>query len=344
MLALPTLSTPVHDRRPDTTTILPLLAYDFIILCFSGGRDSLAATLSLLEAGVPPSRLQLWHQSVDGEPNAADFMDWPCTPGYCRAVAHALGLRILFQYRHGGFLREMLKANARTAPVTFDRQDGTQGTAGGVKGKLGTRRRFPQPTANLAVRWCSAVLKIDAAALAITNEPAFRGCRLLFVTGERRQESSNRSQYAQAEKHRCSTRSRRVDHWRNVLDWDEGQVWDIIRRWRMVPHPAYRLGFGRVSCMACIFGQADQWASVRLIAPEVFGRIAAYEREFGCTIKHGLTVEQLADRGTPYPNCSDPDLVKLAMGRDYPAELARLPEGTPWAVPAGAFCRCGGPS
>ena len=177
--------------------------------------------------------------------------------------------------------------------------------------------------------------------MAINNEPRFKKARLVFLTGERRQESAARSKYAEMERHRTHTRSRHVDHWRMVIDWSERQVWDIMREFSVMPHPAYRLGWGRVSCLACIFGQADQWASVRLIAPDLFDRIARYERDFGKTIHKGKSVVDLADKGTAYPECYDRELVALAMGRDYPAHLALTGD---WKLPPGAFKRCGGPS
>lgn len=345
MTALFTLPTAAPARRPDTRELLPLHEYDVIIVSFSGGKDSLALVLDLLERGVSRDRIQLWHQDVDGEAGIDQaFMDWPCTRGYVKAVGAALGIRTLFQYRQGGFLAEMLKEDARTRPVRFERQDGAWGQAGGLKGKIGTRRRFPQATSDLRVRWCSPTLKIDAFALALNNEPTFKaGRKLLVLTGERREESANRAIYAEREPHRCDTRKRRVDAWRSVIDWSEARVWETVRRWRIWPHPAYQLGFPRVSCMACIFGGPDQWASVRAIAPDRFARIAAYEKEFGCTIKRGVTVTQLADRGTPYPQCEDAALVRLAMGDDYPTNQVLVPEEE-WRLPAGAFRRGGGPT
>jgi hypothetical protein len=80
-----------------------LLSYDHILVGFSGGKDSLACVLHLLDLGVPPDRIELWHHDIDGAGQA--YMDWGCTPAYCRAVAAALGLRILFSWREGGFLR-----------------------------------------------------------------------------------------------------------------------------------------------------------------------------------------------------------------------------------------------
>lgn len=348
MTTLMTLPMAGPVRKPDTRELLPLDDYDLIIASFSGGKDSMALVLHLLELGVNPDRIQLWHQCVDGENGEENpFMDWPCTHSYVLRVGQATGIRTLFQYRLGGFEAEMCKENARSLPVRFERQDGTWGEAGGLKGKISTRRRYPQKTADLSVRYCSPIIKIDVATLAINNDPALRSAKLLFLTGERREEGRNgkgRAAYAEREPHRCDGQRRRVDAWRAVIDWDEQAVWDIIARWGIVPHPAYRLGFPRVSCMCCIFGLADQWASVRKIAPAYFERVADYEEEFGCTITQGMTVRQMADRGTPYPECEDEALVSLAMSHSYPAREIVLPDGVEWTMPAGAFKRGGGPT
>ena len=44
----------------------------------------------------------------------------------------------------------MLKQNAMIAPVSFEYLDGGIGTAGGLRGKVSTRRLFPQVTADLS--------------------------------------------------------------------------------------------------------------------------------------------------------------------------------------------------
>ena len=231
MFALPIVD---KARRPNTTTIRDLDWYDYYLVSFSGGKDSIALALNLLKKGVAKERIILMHQHVDGEPGVDQpFMDWPCTESYCRAFSQATGMRLLFQWRHGGFHREMLKQNARIAPVSFEYLGGGIGTAGGVRGKIGTRRLFPQVTADLSKRWCSPSLKIDVASIAINNEPAFKGKRLLFLSGERRQESAARSRYAEMEQHRTHTKTRHVDHWRMVIDWTEEMVWNIMREFKV---------------------------------------------------------------------------------------------------------------
>jgi 3'-phosphoadenosine 5'-phosphosulfate sulfotransferase (PAPS reductase)/FAD synthetase len=326
----------------DTIELLPLEAYDRVVVASSGGKDSLACLLYLLERGVPAERLELWHHLIDGAPGSPALMDWPVTGSYVRALAAAFGLALRQSWREGGFEREMTRSETPTGPVRFELDDGTLGQAGG-RGPAGTRRKFPQVSADLKVRWCSAYLKVDVGRAVFSNVARYARGRFLFVTGERREESPARSRYAAVQPHESSTRARRVDHWRAVLDWPESEVWDVIRRWRVRPHPAYYLGFGRVSCAACIFGQPDQWASVQALLPEQFERVAGYEAAFGVTIKKGMTVRAAAARGRSFVP-PDERQRALALAGEYPVELVRLGEAEEWVLPAGAFRRHGGPT
>ena len=36
----------------------------------------------------------------------------------------------------------------------------------------------------------------------------------------------------------------------------------MMRRHGILPAPAYRLGWSRLSCIACIFGSPNQWAEL----------------------------------------------------------------------------------
>lgn len=321
-----------------------LAQYDRIAVAFSGGKDCLAAVLHLLELGADPARIELHHHDVDGGGPA--FMDWTCTPGYCRAVADALGLPLFFSFREGGFLREMDRAGTPTAPVRFDTLDGGEGQAGG-KGPAGTRGRFPQVAADLSVRWCSAYLKIDVMDSLLRNQPRFEQGRTLVVTGERAEESPNRARYATFERHRADTRDgarrpRHIDHWRPVHAWPEADVWAIIRRAGIVPHVAYQLGWGRLSCVACIFGSPDQWATIRAVFPDRFEIIAAKESATGATIQRRASVRDLADKGTPYPAAlARPDLAAQAVAEVWTLPIRVAPAA--WVMPAGAFGESAGP-
>lgn len=82
-------------------------------------------------------------------------MDWSCTCAYVKAIAAHFGSPLYYSWKVGGFEREMLRENARTAPVRFETPGGH---VGGTGGKLGTRRKFPQFSADMRVRWCSGYL------------------------------------------------------------------------------------------------------------------------------------------------------------------------------------------
>lgn len=327
---------------------LPLDPYDKVIVAFSGGKDSLACVLHLLDLGVPREKIELWHHMID--PADRPFMDWPATPPYCLAVARALGIPILFSGKVGGFEREMLREQSPTAPVWFETPDGTTMTVGGT-GPEGTRLKFPQVSPNLAVRWCSAYLKIDVAARVLTNDPRLKTGRFILVTGERAEESPNRARYNEVETHRANTRNRVVLQWRPVLRWDEEQIWDIIRRYGVVPHPAYQLGWGRLSCMSCIFGDPNQWASVEAIAPDIFEMIMEFERRFNTTIKREGDLRAFIARRTPkYPE-GGKSFVPAGAEAIIQRALSDAPWSAPviippdqWQLPAGAFKRGGGPS
>jgi len=324
--------------------VVQLAEYDFIIVAFSGGKDSTAAFLYLLDKGVAPERIELWHHAVDGhgsEGGSSTLMDWPSTPAYCKAFAKAFHVPLFFSWRLGGFEREMLRNDTATAPISWENPDGSIGTAGG-KGPKGTRLKFPQVSADLSTRWCSAYLKIDVGATAIRNQSRFLGKKTLFISGERAEESPGRAKYKVLEPDRACSHHRAVRRFRPVHSWNEQEVWDILRRYQVNPHPSYRSGFPRLSCRACIFGLEDQWASLQQVDPAGFKAIAAYEKQFGFTIHRKTALGDRADAGRPYAGCSNQALLAEAMDPNWSGPI--IVPADEWALPAGAFGKGGGPS
>ena len=377
------------DRLVRDEKLLPLNEYDFIICSFSGGKDSIALTLQILEQAIErefqSNRIELWHQNIDGDPSDNEqFMDWPVTHAYASAVAKALEVPLRFQWKDGGFEGELLRQNVSTSGVYFEDGDGTVQFAkpqapakncgckehtfpqaewdtgirrwrvaneshltcpecGKVRKGIDSRLKWPAKAASLTTRWCSAYLKIDVAKRAINNDPRFANANVLILTGERREESTARSKYDEVVPHGSTSKKRRVDQWRSVIDWSEKDVWNILERWRIRVHPAYFLGWGRVSCMACIFGDKHQWASVREIAPQTFDRIVQLEVDFDHTIDSKLTVVEMADRGESFINGSPRGLIDLALENRYPVSQVFVPDDEEWELPKGAFKKCGGP-
>lgn len=278
---------------PDSTTILPYANYDAILVGFSGGKDSLACVLRVLEEigddAETRAKVELWHHAVDGRPGTEPVFDWPCTESYCRAVARVLDLPIYFSWREGGILRDMERVLERRQGVTFESPSGeihvptrageyvTRRLLDADGNRIGAPAWPRQSARDLNARWCSSTVKIDVARSAIRNDPRFKQATVLLVTGERRQESNNRSLYARATEQECTTQSRRVDQYRILLECTVEETWGIVQRWGIVPHPCYWLGFGRASCETCIFSGRDEWATILAVHPEKYDRFVGLE-------------------------------------------------------------------
>lgn len=345
---------------------LDLGSYDRVVIALSGGKDSIAQVCAYLERGGDPKKMEFWHHIVDCQEGSKLF-DWPCTNGYCKAVAAFFKAPIYFTWKVGGFEGEMLRENALTQPIRFEapQPDGSIiiKQTGGKGGKISTRRKFPQVSADCSVRWCSSYLKIDNARTALRNQERFNNSKTLFLCGERAEEALSPQEFLQYRAGtllasqvkgraayprfqvddsdaRNSSMRRHIDRWRPVHGWSEVEIWAILERWRINPHPCYRLGWGRCSCAACIFNGADEFASLRLINPKQFNALVGHEVDFDRTMKRTIALNALADLGTPFV-MKQAD-IDAAMSEEW-YELIELAPGE-WELPAGAFSRGGGPS
>jgi len=335
--------------------------YDVIIVAFSGGKDSLACLLHLLDLGVSRDRIELWHHCVDGwtseehpDSERRDFADWPITPAYCKQIAEHFRIPLYFSWVSGGFEAEMLLDDEAPAPTYFETDLGTE-----VRYPLAkTRRRrqmFPQKSSTLAdgTRWCTPLLKIDVGKKALTHSKRLQGKNVLFLSGERAQESTGRAFYPEIQAHtadlRYATRSaiRHIDHWRPVHAWDESDVWAIIKKYGIVPHPCYQLGFGRCSCAICIFGNPNQFASFAVVMPARFTKLVRYEKKFGVKIDRDLALPDYVKKGAPYRPILEPAfarVVDLLRSEEWPSGAPIAVPPKDWRQPAGAFGESDGPT
>ena len=168
---------------------------------------------------------------------------------------------------------------------------------------------------------------------AINNQERFKGKKTLIVTGERAEESKSRANYLKFENHRSNSMTRTVHHWRPIHDWTEKQIWAIMQKHSVRVHPAYYLGWSRLSCMTCIFGNADQWASAAMLFPEMVEKIAQYEEEFEFTIKRTTSVRELIENGQPYTRAGP-----------FKPHLYENTFIDTWGLPQGAYGKSEGPT
>ena len=300
------------------------------LVAFSGGKDSVAMVLHLLEMGISRQDIHLHHHDVDG--GGQNLWDWGGTESYCKAFSKALGIELFFSFRKGGIDSEMNRYNSGLQDVYYQTKTGSP-VYEILKSKPGnsSRKKFPAVTASLITRWCSSCVKIDVLRRVI---PAmYPEGEYTVCTGERRQESANRAKYFEREEHICSTKKRQVQSWRPIIDWNESEVWNALKRWNIQPHPCYELGYPRCSCQICIFGSENLWASNLELSPEKVSYIAEREIEFGFTLYNGMTIYEKASKGRSFLQQENvARWGKEALGRFVSPIIVDS-----WTLPQGAF-------
>lgn len=302
-----------HFKKIYLPELLPLEEYNLIVVLISGGKDSVACYLKLLELGVPKERIEFWHHDIDGG-HPSRRMDWKCTQNYVKALADAEGIKLRVSYRVNGFFGELYRIGASEPIEWIDpdtgevkqcklssnylkckelKEQATEEMEELLK-KYGYRMKFPAKTGDLSRRWCSAYLKICVADTVVSNldrlgeleelggkrhkfpakggthsgrwcsgnlkaavqdsvtanlEETKRDKKILIVSGERRGESAGRSKYNEMEIHRTNAeiKAHRIVHqWRCCIDYSEKDVWELLKRHHINPHPCYRIGWNRL--------------------------------------------------------------------------------------------------
>lgn len=88
----------------------------------SGGQDSIASLLHLIDLGVDRDRGELWYRDVDGREGSA-LMVWHFMADYNRHLADAFGMPCIFLgWREA--LREMLKQDSYSRSHKIETSDG----------------------------------------------------------------------------------------------------------------------------------------------------------------------------------------------------------------------------
>ena len=345
--------------------LLPLEMYDLVIVLISGGKDSIACYYKLLELGVPKSKIEFWHHDIDGG-HPSRTMDWRCTANYIRSFAEAEQIPLRVSWRKNGFFGELYRIGASELIEYVDPETGEiyqcppskkymecqklkVAAISEIENKLaefGYRMKFPMKSGDLSRRWCSAYLKIMVADTVLRNMNSVAAnltktrmdIKLLIVSGERRGESVGRSKYNEIEIHRTNAVSkhhRTVHQWRPVIDYSEKDIWEVLKRHKVNPHPCYRAGWNRCSCAMCIFSTPQLFAGIRELYPKEYALLCQDEKVLGFTLDNHCDLETYIGSADSCVYHGDKEAIQSLLTGEFPVESVYVKDK--WKYPVGAF-------
>ncbi len=164
--------------------------------------------------------------------------------------------------------------------------------------KIRLRGRWP----SAKCRYCTSDCKVAPIAKYIRNKYIFKEeCRILMVSGERREESPHRKTLPEFEVDTNLTAGyRKVFRYRPILDMTKKEVWSSIYASKLRWHPAYSKGNDRVSCAICIFANATDIRNGAEDRPDLAEEFLKFEQESNHTFRYRQTLASiLCQRNTP---------------------------------------------
>lgn len=209
----------------------------------SGGKDSTALILSLLEArdrGELPAELLRFAFSDTG-------WESEVTIGYLAYLRSTLNIQI-----------------------------DTVGVDGGMRARVAHRAGFP----GRMQRWCTRELKIEPLR-SYHDELIERsgGIETVSAMGIRADESAARAEMKEFDDEPVGKRSWGGYVWRPLLTWSIEDVLNIHNRHGIKVNPLYQRGHNRVGCYPCIYSSKEEIVLIAQHAPERIDEIRQLETD-----------------------------------------------------------------
>lgn len=203
----------------------------------------------------------------------------------------------------------------------------------------GKRLKFPAKGGTHQGRWCSGSLKASVQDSVTSNLDKTReNIKILVVSGERRGESAGRAKYNEMEIHRTNAEKkahRTVHQWRPVIDYSEKDVWEVLKRHKVNPHPCYRAGWNRCSCAMCIFSTPKLFAGIKELYPEDYALLCQDEKILGFTLDNKCDLDTFVGDAKSCVYHGDAQAIHSLLTGEYTVDDVYV-KGK-WIYPAGAF-------
>jgi 3'-phosphoadenosine 5'-phosphosulfate sulfotransferase (PAPS reductase)/FAD synthetase len=202
------------------------------------------------------------------------------------------------------------------------------------------RHKFPAKSGCHQGRWCSGSLKASVQDSVTSHVGEIKqNSKILIISGERRGESVGRSKYNEMEIHRTNAlaKAKRLVHWwRPVIDYSERDIWEVLKRNNCNPHPCYRAGWNRCSCMMCIFSLPKHWAGIRELFPHHYEEVRQDEKILGFTLDNTKTLDEYVGNAESCLRTDDEEAIYQLKTGEFRTDELFVREGE-WKYPVGAF-------
>lgn len=234
-----------------------LRQFNKVLISISGGKDSHAMTFFVKEIAEKQGALDRLIGVY-----ADTGMEWHNAEEQVRAICTVAGIPLQVVYP----VRPMLKKFRHRFELS----------------KTGKVNDLVFPSAQC--RYCTSEQKV---APLDKFSIKFIG-KLLKVTGERWQESTARSGYAEFVKIPRITNSKRTVYgWRPMLAYKTDDIFRMVEDSGVPRHCAYDMGCGRLGCAGCIFSSDHELKIEMRENPAIFEELDRLEVETGKTMSMG---------------------------------------------------------
>ena len=213
----------------------------------SGGKDSQAMTIRLVEAGIPLDQLLIVHATLGD-------VEWPGTISHIQKTTFGLPL-VIARPRRSFF--GMVRARGMFPSPRY-RQCTSDQKRGPIEREL---RRY------------------------LAANPRFAG-RIVSAMGMRAEESAaRRSRPVFRRNERNSVAGRTWIDWLPIHDLRRQEVFDTIAAAGQEPHWAYGAGMSRLSCSFCIMSSLADIRCAARLRPDLLSAYMALEDEIGHSLR-----------------------------------------------------------